>query len=187
MRIAVSGTHGSGKSTLIDAFLARHGDYIHEPEAYVVLEELHGEMFAAQPSIADFERQLQFHLETLRRYSPHDNVIFERSAFDYLAYMRALEERDPRRPRSMAEAPAAGDLPDLIVFVPLDPNLPIAIAEEEDVPLRDAVDELLTAMLVDDELDRFAVGTSSLVVVRGDVSQRLHALERHLQSVTRGA
>ena len=32
MRIAVAGTHASGKSTLIADFLATHPEYAHEPE-----------------------------------------------------------------------------------------------------------------------------------------------------------
>ena len=176
MRIAVSGTHGSGKSTLIDAFLEHHDDYIHEPEAYVLLEELYGETFAGQPSIADFERQLQFHLEVVRRYGPRDNVIFERSPFDYVAYMLALGERDARRREWIDEACAAADGLDLIVFLPLDPHVPIAIAEEEDLPLREAVDELLTAMLIDDEFDCFGDGKPIRVVARGEVSARLAVL-----------
>jgi len=37
MRIAVSGTHGTGKSTLIDEFLGAHPDFVHEPEPYAVM------------------------------------------------------------------------------------------------------------------------------------------------------
>jgi hypothetical protein len=34
MRVAVSGTHNTGKSTLIAAFLAERPQYAHEPQAY---------------------------------------------------------------------------------------------------------------------------------------------------------
>jgi hypothetical protein len=33
VRVAVSGSHSVGKSTLIAAFLSRHPEYAHEPEA----------------------------------------------------------------------------------------------------------------------------------------------------------
>ena len=32
MRIVVSGSHCSGKSTLIEDFVAAHPEYVHEPE-----------------------------------------------------------------------------------------------------------------------------------------------------------
>jgi len=51
MRIAVSGTHGVGKSTLIGAFLRRHPEVVHEPEPYTVLVEDLGDEFSAEPSV----------------------------------------------------------------------------------------------------------------------------------------
>ena len=39
MRVAISGTHCCGKSTLIDEFLSAHPDFAHEPEPYTVLQE----------------------------------------------------------------------------------------------------------------------------------------------------
>ena len=37
MRLAVSGSHGTGKSTLIAAFLAKRPEYVHEPAAFETL------------------------------------------------------------------------------------------------------------------------------------------------------
>ena len=39
MRVAVSGSHSTGKSTLIAAFLAKCPEYVHEPEAYEELAD----------------------------------------------------------------------------------------------------------------------------------------------------
>jgi hypothetical protein len=39
MRIAVAGTHASGKSTLIADFLATHPEYAHEAEPYEWLDD----------------------------------------------------------------------------------------------------------------------------------------------------
>jgi predicted ATPase len=93
MRIAISGTHASGKSTLIEAFLATQPGYTFEPEPYTVLEELYGEVFARNPTVDDFERQLEYQMEVLARYSASDRVISERSPADFLAYMLALGDR----------------------------------------------------------------------------------------------
>ena len=68
MRVAISGTHGCGKSTLIDAFLIGHGDYLHEPEPYEVLQDLYGEAFGAEPTAYEFYRQLEYQVERLSNY-----------------------------------------------------------------------------------------------------------------------
>ena len=92
MRIAVSGTHCCGKSTLIDQFLLAHQDFAHEPEPYTVLEEDYGEVFAAEPSAEDFYRQLEFNVSRLRSYGVGERVIYERSPVDFLAYLLALDD-----------------------------------------------------------------------------------------------
>ena len=46
MRIAVSGTHCSGKSTLINEFLAAHPEFTYEPEPFVTMVEEYGEEFS---------------------------------------------------------------------------------------------------------------------------------------------
>src|SRR5687768_17716205 len=92
MRVAVSGTHCSGKSTLIDAFLSAHVRYLFEPEPYEVLSDLYGEGFGAEPSAEDFFRQLQYQVERLHRYGDGDRVIFERSPIDFVAYLLALDD-----------------------------------------------------------------------------------------------
>jgi hypothetical protein len=56
MRIAISGTHSCGKSTLIDEFLTTHPEFHHEPEAYEALGD-RGEEFSAEPSADDWHTQ----------------------------------------------------------------------------------------------------------------------------------
>ena len=57
MRIAVTGTHGSGKTTLIDDFLAANRHYAHRQEPYWELAQ-RGVPFADGPSIDDLAEQL---------------------------------------------------------------------------------------------------------------------------------
>src|SRR6185369_13721173 len=91
MRVAVSGTHGVGKSTLIDEFLRRHPEFVHEPEPYTVMVEDLGEEFSAEPSVEDFLRQLKFNIDRIRQHAPGENVIYERCPVDFLAYIHALD------------------------------------------------------------------------------------------------
>ena len=178
MRIAVSGTHASGKSTLIDAFLARNPEYTCEPEPYAVLQELYGEVFGAVPTVDDFERQLTYQLERVERYSPGARVIFERSPVDFLAYMSAVAS-GAEIERWIADVRRALARLDLIVFLPIDEGVPIDVPEDEDPALRGEVDDRLREIFFGDELEL----SSSLPVVieaRGDVSQRTAAVERLL-------
>src|SRR4029453_14496696 len=98
MRIAVSGTHCSGKSTLIDAFLSAHPDFSHEPEPYQVMVEEYGEDFPAEPCADDFFRQLEFNVERLHKHQSGARGIFDRKPVVFLAYILALE--DSGRPGS---------------------------------------------------------------------------------------
>src|ERR1700741_5357031 len=117
MRVAVSGTHGVGKSTLIDEFLRRHPEFVHEPEPYTVRVEDLGEEFSAEPSVQDFRRQLEFNIERLSQHAPGENVIYERCPVDFLSYIDALD-------RKSAEAfvePVVKAMQhlDLILYLPL--------------------------------------------------------------------
>jgi deoxyadenosine/deoxycytidine kinase len=60
MRIAVSGTHGMGKSTLAEDFVERHPEFVLEPEPYYVLQEQFGIDFAEEPTQESFITQLEY-------------------------------------------------------------------------------------------------------------------------------
>lgn len=57
MRIAVTGTHGSGKATPIDDFISAYGDYESVPEP-CWLRAQNGIPFADGPTTADLEEQV---------------------------------------------------------------------------------------------------------------------------------
>lgn len=81
MRIAVSGSHCSGKTTLIDEFLRAHPGFAHEPEPYTILVEDYGEEeFSSEPCAEDFYRQLEFNLDRLRRYPAGKRVIMSEAS-----------------------------------------------------------------------------------------------------------
>jgi hypothetical protein len=92
MRIAVSGTHCSGKSTLVEAFLRAHPEFQHEPEPYATLVEDFGEEFGVAPTAEEFLRQLEFNCERIRGYLPNEDVIFERNPDEFFVYKIELKE-----------------------------------------------------------------------------------------------
>ena len=120
MRIAVSGTHGVGKSTLVDEFLRVHPEFVHEPEPYTVMVEDFGEEFSAEPCVEDFVRQLEFNVDRLHQHAPGENVIYERCPVDFLAYIHAL---DPEIADGLREEVSeAMQHLDLIVYLPFEDN-----------------------------------------------------------------
>src|ERR1044071_601817 len=118
MRVAVSGTHGVGKSTLIEEFLRRHPEFVHEPEPYTVMVEDFGEEFPAEPSVEDFRRQLEFNIERLSQHAPGENVIYERCPVDFLAYIYALDRKSGEA--LLEPVSAAMQHLDVILYLPLD-------------------------------------------------------------------
>lgn len=198
MRIAVSGTHCSGKTTLIEAFLRGHPDFAHEPEAYTVLVEDYGEEFAAEPGADDFCRQLEFSVARVKRYARGERVIHERSPVDYLAYLLALKDlkRDDAMlvrttgvsgwPNTISETvvrlvqDAMRNL-DLIVFLPLNKADGIETPDSEDPELRRAVNSRLVSILNDDEFGVVSAGPK-IVEARGTTAQRLRIVEAAVES-----
>lgn len=184
MRVAVSGTHCCGKSTLIDEFLLAHPDFAHEPEPYMVLQEDYGEIFAAEPSADDFFRQLEFQVARLRCYKPGDRVIYERSPVDFLAYLLTLKDlhKDSQAMRLVENSQdivmEALRFLDVIVFLPLNENDDgTVISDSEDPELRSAVNDQLVDIFTEDDFNLFASNQPAVVEATGSTAQRLRMLE----------
>jgi hypothetical protein len=181
VRIAVSGTHCSGKTTLIESFLAAHRDYVHEPEPYEWLTEVHGEAMGEELAVDDFYRQLEFSADRLRNFGPDAKVIAERCPLDFLAYILALVDldraaRDCELIASAAELTAAGMAHiDLLVVLSMDD---IAAPASEDPELRSAMNERLLDLVTADEYS--VLKRTRIVEIRGGPQERLRLLERAL-------
>ena len=175
MRIAVSGTHCTGKSTLIDAFLKAHPDFAHEPEPYTVLVEDFGEEFSAEPCVEDFYRQLVFNIDRLRKHARGERVIYERCPLDFLAYIDALDPQSTEA--SLGPISDAMQNLDLIVYLPQDAE----ICESEYPKLRKAVDRRLTAIFRDEEFGVLSSCSAVIVEATGSTAQRLRIIESHIR------
>jgi hypothetical protein len=174
MRIVISGTHGVGKSTLIDEFLRVHPDFVHEPEPYDVMVEDFGEEFSDEPNVEDFRRQLEFNIERLRQHVPGEKVIYERCPIDFLAYIDALEPGSVEA--LLGPVALAMQNLDLIVYLPLEKDQTL---ESEYPKLQKAVDRRLHSILLDDEL---GIIITPVVEARGSTSQRLRVVVNEYQT-----
>lgn len=175
MRIVVSGTHASGKSTLISDFALRHPDFTVLPDPFDLIDEAWD-----QPSETAFARQLRVAAQRLAPGEVAGNVIAERGPLDFLAYMLALHE--------VTGAPGSSELiersaivtaealahVDLLVVLPLDSADAIDVGADEDPELRSAMNDVLMELVDDPDL----VGSRLKVAeVVGSPSDRLRQLE----------
>lgn len=172
MRIAVSGSHCTGKSTLIEEFLRTHPDFIHEPEPYTLLVEELGEEFSAEPCVEDFLRQLEFNIGRLQQHKRGTKVIYERSPIDFLAYIESLSRTNTDLVTQITEAIQNIDL---IVYLPLDNS--ITVDEGEFPKLRKAVDRRLSAIYREDEFGIMSAANLRIVETTGSTQNRLRTLE----------
>jgi hypothetical protein len=174
MRIAVSGTHASGKSTLIADFAAAHPHYETMPDPFELLDEQFD-----QPSPGMLLRQLRVTTDRLEQTDSRD-VIAERSPLDFLAYLLALGELD-RATASDEVFERARELTasalchvDLLVLLPLNARDRIWIGDDEDPDLREATDAALLDLINDLDL---IPGTARVLEITGDRETRLSTLE----------
>jgi len=178
VRIAVSGTHCTGKSTLIEEFLQAHPDFVHEPEPYTVLVEEFGEEFSGEPCVEDFYRQLQFNVDRLKQHPREERVIYERCPIDFLAYIDVLDSQAAQA--SVGLVTEAIRSLDLILYLPIDPTLDVP--HDEYPKLRESVDRRLSAVFHEDEFGIINSCDVAVIEATGSTKQRLRILEEALSS-----
>ena len=166
MRIAVSGAHQTGKTTLIEELSRALPGYEVLEEPYYLLEE-EGHEFAETPGLEDFELQLERSIECIA--GSEEDCLFDRCPVDLLAYLLTHRELDGfDAGRWLSRARSAMRQLDLIVFVPVEnPDRVVSEPEEDDWRLR--VDEELQEILLADRWD-FGV---EVVEVTGSPRERV--------------
>jgi hypothetical protein len=148
MRIAVSGAHCTGKTTLVEELQLALPTYEAIDEPYYLLEE-EGYEFAEMPGLEDFELQLDRSLKCI--IGSERDSIFDRCPADFLAYL--LTDRDSKDfdvDRWLPRIRRAMELLDLIIYVPIEDADRIVIAGSENADFRRRVDEELREILLDD-------------------------------------
>ena len=165
MRIAVSGTHFSGKSTLVEELSAVLPGYLTVEEPYYLLME-EGHEF-------DFELQLERSIELLSGGEP--DVIFDRCPVDMLGYLLVLAE-DFHLKKWLPHVQAAIDTLDLIVFLPVEERDRIDLPSSQDAGFRLDVDQKLKEIFLEDALDL----EMEVVEVTGALHERVKQVLSHL-------
>ena len=197
MRIAVSGSHSLGKSTVVNQWVETHPHYIREEEPYRALS-LHGPYeikFRELSTRLHNGIQIYYNISRIHRYSkPTDQVIFDRCPVDYIAYSQytanqASTDIDTAFVESMV--PAAKeclDHLDILAFVPKSQQWPVAMEEDGIRPVdhsyRDEVDTIFKQIYRDGRFDLISQHDGpKLIELIGSPKQRIKQLEQSIAEI----
>ncbi len=177
MRIALTGSHRTGKSSLLRALVEARPGLSATIEPYYHLERL-GYTFLIVLSLDDFVEQLESSLRMLE--APTEDVVFDRCPLDFLGYIVchrtakhfAFEEWIPRIQESLRTL-------DLLVRVPIETPDRIAVPlSAEETGLRKSVDRAIHELL---GTSVFTELGTSLLTVTGSIETRAQTVLRFIQ------
>jgi hypothetical protein len=157
----VSGSHSTGKSTLIAAFVELRPEYLYEPEAYETLADDIALASSEGPSPDGLKTLLDYTISAISSHASDACVVFERSPVDYLAYAAACRSAwsSPSSREFIAAAVPAVRRSlrhlDVIALLPVFDAGPIRARPDEDKRFRKRVDDRLRRALIDDDYDLF--------------------------------
>jgi hypothetical protein len=183
VRVVVSGTHASGKSTLVSDLAQALGcDQL--PDPFELVDDV-GDPAGASSFVA----QLEVAAERLVELSASADVVAERGPVDLLAYLEALAllgrpsvAAGPMARLRLAAAEAMTHV-DLLVVIPLDPDAGIEVPDDEDPELREVMDERLLELCDDEEL---VGGAAQVVEVAGSPESRVAQVLAAVEDLRRG-
>ena len=197
MRIAISGSHSLGKSTVVNDWVAAHPEFRREEEPYRALA-LNGPyeiLFREASTRLHNGIQMYYNISRFYRYSiPADDVIFDRAPVDYLAYSQYTANQgstdiDSAFVASMVPAVRESlDHLDILAFVPKSEAWPVEMEADGIRPVdhayRDEVDVIFKQIYRE---GRFAVMPSVhpplMLELVGSRHQRLDQLREAIAEV----
>ena len=197
MRIAVSGSHSLGKSTVVNDWVARHPHFKREEEPYRALG-LHGPyeiLFRDASTKLHNGIQLYYNIGRVHRYADSaSDVIFDRSPVDYVAYSQyTANQGSTDIEAAFVESMVPGvreslDHLDILAFVPKSEEWPVEMEEDgirpADHAYRDEVDAIFKQIYRE---GRFGVMPPSngplLIELLGPRQQRLDQLQAAIDAL----
>ena len=191
MRIAISGSHSLGKSTLVWDWVKRHREYTREEEPYRALDsEMYDIRFRQESNRLHNGIQMYYNVSRVNLYtSIKDCVIFDRAPVDYIAYSQYTADK---RTTDIDDAFISAMVPrvretlqrlDLVVFIPMTDRWPVDMEDDGirpvDLPYRAEVDAIFKQIYRD---ERFSVmpekNRPKLIELWGSREQRLDRLQQ---------
>jgi len=197
MRIAISGSHSLGKSTVVNDWVALNGDYMREEEPYRVLS-LRGPyeiLFRDASTRLHNGIQMYYNIGRLNRYSTSaERVIFDRAPVDYIAYSQytanqRLTDIDDDFVLSMVSAVRESlERLDVLAFVPQSEEWPVAMEDDGIRPVdhsyRDEVDAIFKQIYRDGRFDVLPKKSPPLLIeLVGSPEHRLLQLAQAVEQV----
>ncbi|MGX4655187.1 AAA family ATPase [Micromonospora sp. SCSIO 07396] len=182
MRVAISGTHGIGKTTLVDALCAHLPGHVMVDEPYYLLEE-QGYEFDFPPSPEDYRAMLAYSVRSMRSPSP-SRVVFDRTPLDYFAYL-AANGADPAQEADVSTLRPAFATLDLLVIAVITPESERILPAAELSGLRLRMNDALLELVYDDPLD--AWNDTPVLELSGPLDDRLEAILDVLKPGSAGA
>ena len=170
MRVGISGTHGTGKTTLAEALGALLPGHVVADEPYHLLEE-QGYEFGFPPSPEDFRALLACSARSLTVDRP--DVIFDRTPLDYLAYLAATGT-DPADQADAATLGSAFARLDLLVITPMTAETERVLPAADQPALRERMNDALLKLVYDDPVDAWA--DVPVLELTGPIEDRLGAV-----------
>ncbi|MDA0251402.1 MAG: AAA family ATPase [Actinomycetota bacterium] len=191
MRIAVTGSHSLGKSTVVNDWVAARDGYLREEEPYRALG-LFGPyeiLFRDASTRLHNGIQLYYSVSRVHRYaSSATDVIFDRAPVDYLAYSQftadcGTTDIDDEFVQSMVPAVRESlDHLDILAFVPGSERWPVEMEADGirpvDLDYRDRVDAIFKEIYRDGRFGVLPAENAPLLVeLVGPREQRLEQLQ----------
>jgi len=183
MRVGISGTHGTGKTTLAEALCACLPGHAAADEPYYLLEE-EGYEFEFPASLEDYRTLLARSVRSLTSPPMLRRIIFDRTPLDYLAYMAATGADPSAEAGTAALQPAFGSL-DLLVITLITPETEQLLPPVEMPRLRSQMNDAMLELVYDDPLN--AWGDISVLELSGPLDGRLDAVLAALGQARRPA
>ena len=197
MRIAISGSHSLGKSTLVWDWVKRHPHYKREEEPFRALDsEMYDIRFRQESNRLHNGIQMYYNASRVNLYSSfEDCVIFDRAPVDYIAYSQYTADKkttdiDDQFVSSMVpRVKETLQRLDMVVFVPMTDLWPVDMENDGirpvDLPYRAEVDTIFKQIYRD---GRFSVmpemNGPKLIELWGSREERLDRLEQAICSCT---
>jgi len=178
--VGISGTHGTGKTTLAGALCARLPGHVTADEPYYLLEE-EGYEFGFPPSLEDYRELLARSVHILTS-AVRPGIVFDRTPLDYLAYLAAAGADPSAQASAAALRPAFGSL-DLLVITPITAETERVLPAAEMPGLRARMNDALLDLVYDDPLN--AWGDVPVLELSGPLDRRLDAVLAALDQARR--